>query len=340
VPRMETVFVSYSHGDAHIADRLVMDLRESEVPATYDKWLLRVGDSIIEKIADTVLDSDRIIALLSPTSVNSNWVKKELSFAMTGEIGRRDVKVLPALVEDCEVPAMLRDKLYADFRISYYQGLRQLLQALCPEFYKRNEYIGQEQIECAAQELQALLPSNNRDALRKWFAVNGYALAALFGRLWHVSEAIPEVTLGNETADFVIINGQSGRYDVSLILLGDPTWSRVENSELLRATERLEGLLRWCRDHESTVRRCLALRMASTYGAEQIAPSEGESRSRSHTEYHLEVDAKLLCGRREEYGRKENELRNQIYQRTGHAVDVVSYDRVVEALSKIKRLWW
>ena len=71
---MESVFVSYSHDDSEFADRLVLDLRESEVPATYDKWVLRVGDSIIEKIADTVADSDGVIALLSPNSVQSNWV--------------------------------------------------------------------------------------------------------------------------------------------------------------------------------------------------------------------------------------------------------------------------
>jgi hypothetical protein len=49
---MQTVFVSYSHTDSDFVDGLVLDLRESEVPATYDKWLLRVGDSIIERERD------------------------------------------------------------------------------------------------------------------------------------------------------------------------------------------------------------------------------------------------------------------------------------------------
>ena len=43
---MGSVFVSCSHNDSKFADRLVFDLRESEIPATYDKWVLRVGDSI------------------------------------------------------------------------------------------------------------------------------------------------------------------------------------------------------------------------------------------------------------------------------------------------------
>jgi hypothetical protein len=46
---MSNVFISYSHQDGAFADRLVGDLHLSAIPATYDKWLLRVGDSIIEK---------------------------------------------------------------------------------------------------------------------------------------------------------------------------------------------------------------------------------------------------------------------------------------------------
>lgn len=334
---MKTVFVSYSHDDADFADRLVLDLLESEVPATYDKWLLRVGDSIIEKIAQSVVDSDSVIALLSPTSVKSSWVKRELSFAMTAEIASRATKVLPAVIADCEVPATLSDKFYADFRYSYYNGLRLLLQALCPEFYKREQSIREEQIEKAARELKKLLPSNDLEALRTWFSSNGYALAALFGRLWAVSEAIPRFAIGNDTVDFIVINGQSCRYELSLIMLGNPTWSRVNTDELLKESERLKGLLRWCRDHDQTVRRSLALRMASSYGAEQIAPVEQHSAC-GHG-YHLEIDSKLLCGRREEYGPNENSFRNQIYEKTDRAVDIISYDRVVDVLKSGLRNW-
>lgn len=83
---MEKVFISCSHGDTNFADHLVLDLRASDVPATYDKWLLRVGDSIIQKIAAEVSEADSVIALLSPASVESNWVKKELALAMAGEV--------------------------------------------------------------------------------------------------------------------------------------------------------------------------------------------------------------------------------------------------------------
>ena len=113
---MDGVFVSYSHKDSEFVDRLIADLRYSDVPAIYDKWLLAVGDSIIEKISSAVTTSAYVIAILSPHSVESAWVKKELSLAMTGELHQNRVKVLPAMVVDCDLPPALSDKLYADFR--------------------------------------------------------------------------------------------------------------------------------------------------------------------------------------------------------------------------------
>jgi hypothetical protein len=325
---MQTVFISYSHKDSEVADRLALDLRESEVPATYDKWLLRVGDSIIEKIATAVSDSDSVIALLSSASVESNWVKKELSLAMTGELKTRNVKVLPAVLDDCELPPMLADKLYADFTRSYYHGLRKLLEALCPSFYEHERYIRKEEYERAESELRNLLPANDLNAIREWSYANGYAFAALFGELWAVSEGIPRIPIGNDVADFMIVNGQSGRYEFSIIMLGDPTWRNVDTESLLREAERMEKLVEWCKRNEVAVRRTLAVRMASTYGAEQIAGPYGRA--------HLIVDAKLLCGRREEYGSRENELRNKMYETSNHAIDIMSYDRLLDVLKKIR----
>jgi hypothetical protein len=43
------------------------------------------------------------------------------------------VFVLPARIDDAEVPILLRDKLYADFRGDYGDALERLLQQLIPE---------------------------------------------------------------------------------------------------------------------------------------------------------------------------------------------------------------
>jgi hypothetical protein len=61
------------------------------------KMLPNDDDSIIEKISSTVSEADSAIALLSPSSVKSQWAKKELAIAMAGEINKRHIKLLPAL---------------------------------------------------------------------------------------------------------------------------------------------------------------------------------------------------------------------------------------------------
>jgi hypothetical protein len=81
-----------------------------------DEAEIRVGDSLIERIEEGIRKTEYFAVLLSTESVKSAWVKRELRMAMTHEIDAQKVKVLPILIEDCELPGFLRDKYYADFR--------------------------------------------------------------------------------------------------------------------------------------------------------------------------------------------------------------------------------
>jgi len=80
-----------------------------------DEAELKIGDSLVSKISAAIDKADFVAAILSHNSVRSKWVTKELQLAMTQEIEGRRVKVLPILIERCEVPEFLADKVYADF---------------------------------------------------------------------------------------------------------------------------------------------------------------------------------------------------------------------------------
>ena len=67
---------------------------------------------------------------MSRNSVESSWVKKELNSALVHEIERRKVAVLPIKLDDVKMPDSINDKLYADFRGSYEEGLKGLLQSI------------------------------------------------------------------------------------------------------------------------------------------------------------------------------------------------------------------
>jgi predicted nucleotide-binding protein len=75
---MRTVFISYSSKDRDFAERLAADLRASGVGVWFDQWEIKVGDSITKKINDGIHDNDYLAVVLSPDSVASDWVRKEL----------------------------------------------------------------------------------------------------------------------------------------------------------------------------------------------------------------------------------------------------------------------
>lgn len=112
---MPSIFLSHSWEDKFFARKLAEKLAEFGVDVWIDEAELKVGDSLIQKISEAIEKTEYVAVVLSHNSVASPWVQKELSIAMTQEIAGKKVKVLPILLEKCEIPEFLKDKLYADF---------------------------------------------------------------------------------------------------------------------------------------------------------------------------------------------------------------------------------
>jgi len=72
----------------------------------------------------------RLLVILSKASVESEWCKKELAAALTRELKEKRIVVLPVLKEECAIPLFLPDKLYADFRTNFDDGLRAILESV------------------------------------------------------------------------------------------------------------------------------------------------------------------------------------------------------------------
>jgi hypothetical protein len=123
-------FISHSSKDKKFVRQLSADLVENGVQVWLDEQRIRVGDSIPEKIAQGIAESDFFLIVISHNSVESAWVQKELSGALVREIERRRVTVMPLKMDDAKVPASIADKKYADFSGSYASGLSELLTAI------------------------------------------------------------------------------------------------------------------------------------------------------------------------------------------------------------------
>ena len=112
---MTSVFLSHNSKDKPFVRELAGTLRDSGVDVWLDEAEINIGDSLIEKIGSAIEYTDFICAVISNNSIGSSWVQKELSLAMTKEIANREVVVLPVLLDHCELPHFLKDKLYVDF---------------------------------------------------------------------------------------------------------------------------------------------------------------------------------------------------------------------------------
>jgi hypothetical protein len=121
------IFISYSHGDKGFVDRLATELVLKRIHVFVDRWEMNVGDSITAKIEKAITDASFLIVVLSKKSVESNWCKREITSGLLLELERKRVVVLPVLIEDCDIPLFLRDKMYADFRKNFNEGLDQIL---------------------------------------------------------------------------------------------------------------------------------------------------------------------------------------------------------------------
>lgn len=113
------IFLSHNSFDKDTVEAIGSWLTNKGLSVWIDKWSMSAGDSLIEKVAEGIESSDKLVVFLSPDSVNSNWVKKEVATGLILELaeekGLGSKFVIPALLKTCKIPIMLRDKIYANF---------------------------------------------------------------------------------------------------------------------------------------------------------------------------------------------------------------------------------
>ncbi len=128
-----TTFISYSNADKPFARKLADALIENGANVWIDEDVLNIGDNIVQQIDEGLKSADSIIPILSKRYVKSKWAMQELSFASAKALSERSIRVIPVLIEDCDIPVFLRDRMYADFRYEFDQPFQLLLRSLQQE---------------------------------------------------------------------------------------------------------------------------------------------------------------------------------------------------------------
>src|ERR1039457_5458284 len=78
-------FISYSTKDQHFADRLYADLQNKGVRCWFAPHDIQAGRKIHEQIDEAIRRYERLLLILSPNSMNSEWVQTEIRKARKRE---------------------------------------------------------------------------------------------------------------------------------------------------------------------------------------------------------------------------------------------------------------
>jgi formylglycine-generating enzyme required for sulfatase activity len=129
-PRLERdprqVFISHAHQDASFAHRLAKDLQKHGWRVWIAPDSIRPGEKWGEAIDRGLGESGIFIAVLTPASVRSRWVKNETYVAIELE-SKGHIRFVPLDVERCNVPGLWSVYQRVSFLADYADGLKALL---------------------------------------------------------------------------------------------------------------------------------------------------------------------------------------------------------------------
>jgi hypothetical protein len=117
------VFFSYAHSDKLAVESVAKQLRSLRVRVWVDQQEIIAGDSLLGEIQRGLDHASALVFFASKASLESQWTRHELDFFMGKRVSASGgPPVIPVMLEDVELPALMRDILYIDMRA---QGARE-----------------------------------------------------------------------------------------------------------------------------------------------------------------------------------------------------------------------
>jgi hypothetical protein len=109
------IFIPYGYGDRESAHKLAGALRRDRVSPWIEEVEMTAGDSLVRRLSNTARPVSLVIPIISTASVTSGWVQSELEPAVTRELNGPRAIVLSARIDDCALPACLKNRPFVDF---------------------------------------------------------------------------------------------------------------------------------------------------------------------------------------------------------------------------------
>jgi len=123
------LFISYARADKAFVERLTADLASSGVSFWRDVDNIEPGTSWPQQIDNGIRRALGLIYVASKNSLDSPWIRKELSEIL----GRSSHLVFPIVLDEAgaqHMPLELKEIQWVDFREDYETGFKRLMEAI------------------------------------------------------------------------------------------------------------------------------------------------------------------------------------------------------------------
>jgi hypothetical protein len=125
---MTDILLSYAHRDSEIASKIAERLQQAGIDTELNRTELQPGDSWYTSLEQALKDTDGVLLLLSPASLNSAWVTREYQYALSQEKPLYIALVGALPTED--IPYALRTFQYVDLTRDFETNLNKLIESI------------------------------------------------------------------------------------------------------------------------------------------------------------------------------------------------------------------
>lgn len=124
----QEVFLSHSSRDSEFVDLIAETMRRHGIPVWYSRTNIIGAQQWHDEIGAALQRCDWLALVLSPDSVESRWVKRELLYAL--QQNRFENKIIPILFKSCDYERLswtLSSFQLVVFTNSFEEGCRELM---------------------------------------------------------------------------------------------------------------------------------------------------------------------------------------------------------------------
>jgi hypothetical protein len=109
------IFLSHNWVDKPWVKEIYNNLTPS-ANVFFDEESIVPGDNIVAAVEKGIENSSHVVLILTPESVQSQWVALEVSTSIFTDPNAAQRKIIPILLKDCKIPLLLRRIKYVDAR--------------------------------------------------------------------------------------------------------------------------------------------------------------------------------------------------------------------------------